>query len=133
VGFKAFLIEQNEGKISSRFVEMEEGRLDAGEVTIAVAWSGVNYKDALAAAGAGRIVRRFPCIGGIDMAGTVVKSDSPDFKPGDAVLATSYDVGVAHHGGYAEREIAFAELPGVFDDFLQAHVKGRVIVRIENR
>ncbi len=100
--FKAYLIEQDEGKISAGFVAMEEARLDAGEVTIAVAWSGINYKDALAATGAGRIIRRFPCIGGIDLAGTVVKSDSPDFAPGDAVLATSYDIGVAHHGGFAE-------------------------------
>jgi putative YhdH/YhfP family quinone oxidoreductase len=67
-----------------------------------VAWSGINYKDALAATGAGRIIRRFPCIGGIDLSGTVVKSDSPNFAPGDAVLATSYDIGVAHHGGFAE-------------------------------
>jgi putative YhdH/YhfP family quinone oxidoreductase len=102
VTFKAYLIEQDEGKISASFVAMEEERLDAGEVTIAVAWSGINYKDALAATGAGRIIRRFPCIGGIDLAGTVVKSDSPDIAPGDAVLATSYDIGVAHHGGFAE-------------------------------
>lgn len=102
VSFKAFLIEQQEGKVTSGFVDMQEEQLDAGEVTIAVAYSSVNYKDALAATGAGRIIRRFPCIGGIDMAGTVVKSDSPAFVPGDAVLATSYDIGVAHHGGYAE-------------------------------
>jgi acrylyl-CoA reductase (NADPH) len=102
VSFKAFLIEQNEGKVSSRFATMEEAKLDAGEVTIAVAWSGVNYKDALAATGAGRIIRRFPCIGGIDLSGTVIKSDSQKFEPGDQVLATSYDIGVAHHGGYAE-------------------------------
>lgn len=102
MSFKAFLIEQNEGKTASRFAMLEESQLDAGEVTIAVAWSGVNYKDALAATGAGRIIRRFPCIGGIDLSGTVVKSDSPQFQPGDQVLATSYDIGVAHHGGYAE-------------------------------
>lgn len=102
MGFKAFLIEQKEGKVSSGFVGMEEAQLDVGEVTIAVAYSGINYKDALAATGAGRIIRRFPCIGGVDLAGLVVKSESPDFAPGDAVLATSYDIGVAHHGGYAE-------------------------------
>lgn len=102
MSFKAFLIEQNEGKIASSFATLEEDQLDAGEVTIAVAWSGVNYKDALAATGAGRIIRRFPCIGGIDLSGTVVKSDSPKFQPGDQVLATSYDIGVAHHGGFAE-------------------------------
>jgi putative YhdH/YhfP family quinone oxidoreductase len=100
--FKAFLSQQADGKVSSSFIDMEESALDAGEVTIAVAWSSVNYKDALSATGKGRIIRRFPCIGGIDLAGTVVKSDSPDFAPGDAVIATSYDIGVAHHGGYAE-------------------------------
>lgn len=102
MSFNAFLIEQQDNKVKSGFVRMEETQLDAGEVTIAVAYSGVNYKDALAATGAGRIIRRFPCIGGIDLSGTVVKSDSPHFKPGDEVLATSYDIGVAHHGGYAE-------------------------------
>lgn len=102
MSFKAYLIEQSEGKISSRFASLEEDQLDAGEVTIAVAWSGINYKDALAATGKGRIIRRFPCIGGIDLSGTVVKSDSPKFQPGDQVLATSYDIGVAHHGGFAE-------------------------------
>jgi len=102
MGFKAFLIEQAEGKVAARFATLEESQLDAGEVTIAVAWSGVNYKDALAATGKGRIIRRFPCIGGIDLSGTVVKSESPRFRPGDQVLATSYDIGVAHHGGFAE-------------------------------
>jgi putative YhdH/YhfP family quinone oxidoreductase len=102
VSFKAYLIQQNEGKVSADFVDMQEEQLDAGEVTIAVTYSGVNYKDALAATGAGRIIRRYPCIGGIDLAGKVVKSTSPDFAPGDAVIATSYDIGVAHHGGYAE-------------------------------
>lgn len=102
MGFKAFLIEQNAGNIAARFVTLEESELDEGEVTIAVEWSGVNYKDALAATGAGRIIRRFPCIGGIDLSGKVVKSDSPRFQPGDPVLATSYDIGVAHHGGFAE-------------------------------
>jgi len=102
VSFKAFLIQQHDGKIAAGFAALEEQQLDPGEVTIAVAYSSVNYKDALAATGAGRIIRRFPCVGGIDLAGKVVKSDSPHFTPGDEVLATSYDIGVAHHGGYAE-------------------------------
>ena len=100
--FKAYLISQEEGKVVARFADMQEADLDPGEVTIRVAYSSVNYKDALAATGAGRIIRRFPCIGGIDLAGTVVKSEDARFKPGDSVLCTSYDVGVAHHGGYAE-------------------------------
>jgi len=100
--FKAFLIRQDEGKVASGFVDMTEAELDPGEVTIRVAYSSVNYKDALAATGAGRIIRRYPCIGGIDLSGTVIASADPRFAPGDQVLATSYDIGVAHHGGYAE-------------------------------
>ncbi|QDX82693.1 oxidoreductase [Denitratisoma sp. DHT3] len=100
--FKAFLSSQDDGKVSSRFVQMEEEQLDAGEVTIRVAYSDVNYKDALSATGAGRIIRRFPCVGGIDLSGTVTASRDPRFSPGDQVLCTSYDLGVAHHGGYAE-------------------------------
>jgi len=100
--FKAYLIRQEEGKIVSDFVRMNEDQLDAGEVTIRVAYSSVNYKDALAATGAGKIIRRFPCIGGIDLAGTVTDSSDPRFAKGDAVLGTGYDIGVAHHGGYAE-------------------------------
>jgi putative YhdH/YhfP family quinone oxidoreductase len=100
--FKAYLIDQQDGKVAGSFVEMTEDRLDRGEVTLRVAYSSVNYKDALAATGAGRIIRRFPCVGGIDMCGTVVASTDPRFAKGDAVIATSFDIGVAHHGGYAE-------------------------------
>jgi acrylyl-CoA reductase (NADPH) len=70
LSFKAYLINQEDTKIVSRFVDMDDTQLDPGEVTIAVTHSSVNYKDALAATGAGRIIRRYPCIGGIDMAGT---------------------------------------------------------------
>ena len=100
--FKAFLIDQKDGKTIAGFTDFKEDQLDKGEVTIKVAYSSVNYKDALAATGAGRIIRRYPCIGGIDMAGTVAKSTDARFKEGDEVIATSYDIGVAHHGGYAE-------------------------------
>jgi len=103
LSFRAYLISQEDNKIAGRFVEMDESQLDAGEVIIAVTHSSINYKDALAATGAGRIIRRFPCIGGIDLAGRVVESADPGFTVGDEVLATSYDIGVAHHGGYAER------------------------------
>ncbi|MCX7176583.1 MAG: oxidoreductase [Proteobacteria bacterium] len=102
MSFKAYQIHQEDGKVVSRFVDMSEDQLDPGEVTIRVAYSSVNYKDALAATGTGKIIRRFPCIGGIDLAGTVTASLDPRFAKGDAVLATSYDIGVAHHGGYAE-------------------------------
>ena len=100
--FKAYLIDQKDGKTIAGFTQLQEDQLDKGEVTIKIACSSVNYKDALAATGAGRIIRRYPCVGGIDMAGTVAKSTDPRFKEGDEIIATSYDIGVAHHGGYAE-------------------------------
>ena len=101
--FKAFIIEQDENKkVVSGLGTMEASRLDAGEVTLKVHYSSINYKDALAATGAGKIIRRFPCIGGIDMSGEVVESSDARFKPGDRVIATSFDIGVSHHGGYGE-------------------------------
>ncbi len=100
--FKAYLIDQKDGKTVAGFTQFNEDQFDKGEVTIKIAYSSVNYKDALAATGAGRIIRRYPCVGGIDMAGTVAKSTDARFKEGDEVVATSYDIGVAHHGGYAE-------------------------------
>lgn len=103
MAFKAFLIEQDGQGVKSGFARMEPEQLDAGEVDIRVSHSSINYKDALAATGKGRIIRRFPCVGGIDLAGTVLASSDPRFSPGEAVLATSYDIGVAHHGGYAEQ------------------------------
>src|SRR5690242_12453030 len=100
--FKAYLIDQEDGKVISRFVDMDEDQLDPGQVFVRVACSSVNYKDALAATGAGRIIRRFPCVGGIDLSGTVVESADSRFAKGDAIIATSYDLGVSHDGGYAE-------------------------------
>lgn len=106
--FKALLIEEREGRVVSGIVRMNENQLDAGSVTIKVAYSSINYKDALAATGAGKIIRRFPCVGGIDLSGIVVDSGDPRFRAGDPVIATSFDIGVAHHGGYAE----YARVPG---------------------
>ena len=106
--FKAFVIHQDENrKVSAAMEHLSVDQLDAGEVLIEVAYSSVNYKDALAATGTGKIIRRFPCVGGIDLSGIVVTSADPRFKPGDEVIATSFDIGVAHHGGYAE----YARIP----------------------
>lgn len=99
--FKAFRIEEVDKKVRAGFVDMTLDELDPGEVVVRVAYSDVNYKDALAATGKGRILRRSPCVGGIDFSGTVVSSGDPRFAKGDAVLAVGYDLGVAHHGGYA--------------------------------
>ena len=100
--FKAYRVHDVDKKVSARFEEMTVSELDAGEVVIRVAYSCVNYKDALAVTGAGRVIRRFPCVGGIDLSGTVVESGDARFRKGDAVLATSYDLGVSHDGGFAE-------------------------------
>jgi NADPH2:quinone reductase len=70
-------------------------------VVIKASYSSVNYKDALAGTGSGRIIRTFPLVGGIDVSGTVESSDDSRFQPGDRVLVTGYDLGVAHDGGYA--------------------------------
>jgi acrylyl-CoA reductase (NADPH) len=100
--FKVYRLREVEKKVVAAFEQSTIDELDPGEVTVRVAYSCVNYKDALAATGAGRIIRRFPCVGGIDLSGTVVESSDPRFKKGDAVIATSYDIGVAHDGGYGE-------------------------------
>lgn len=109
--FKALLVRQDDSnKVVSGLVMMTPDRLDEGEVLIRVRYSSINYKDALAATGAGKIIRRFPCIGGIDLSGEVVESADARFRPGDAVIATSFDLGVSHHGGYAE----YARVPAAW-------------------
>jgi acrylyl-CoA reductase (NADPH) len=100
--FKAYRIHEVDKKVVARFEELTIEDLDQGEVVVRVAYSSVNYKDALAATGTGRIIRRYPCIGGVDLSGTVVDSGDARFKKGDAVICTSYDLGVSHDGGYAE-------------------------------
>jgi acrylyl-CoA reductase (NADPH) len=99
--FKAFRIFNDDGKIQGRVVDATLNELGVGDVVIKAAYSSVNYKDALAATGAGKIVRRFPLIGGVDVAGTVVSSSEPRVREGDAVLVTGHDLGVAHDGGYS--------------------------------
>jgi len=100
--FKAFKLEEVDRKIRAGFVDMTLDELDPGEVVVRVAYSDVNYKDALAATGKGRVLRRPACVGGIDFSGTVVSSGDSRFAKGDAVLAVGFDLGVAHHGGYAQ-------------------------------
>ena len=100
--FHAFRIFEKDAKSAGRFVELLLDELDPGEVVIRVAYSGVNYKDALAATGAGKIIRRFPCVGGVDAAGVVESSQDARFKSGDEVIVTGYDMGVAHDGGFSE-------------------------------
>ncbi|MEO8332631.1 MAG: oxidoreductase [Gallionella sp.] len=100
--FRAYRIFEQDGKSAGRFVELTLDDLDPGEVVIQTHYSSVNYKDALAATGAGKVIRRFPCVGGIDVAGIVESSQDARFKSGDEVIVTGYDMGVAHDGGYSE-------------------------------
>ena len=108
--FKAYrLSETPDKKMRAEFVECTIDDLDPGDILVRVAYSSVNYKDALAATGKGKILRRPSCIGGIDFAGTVVESSDARFKKGDAVVTVSGEyVGVSNDGGYA----AYARVKG---------------------
>ena len=99
--FRAFRIVNEDGRIHGSIVNATVAELSAGEVLIKASYSSVNYKDALAATGTGKILRRFPLIGGIDVAGVVASSADSRFRAGDEVLVTGYDLGVASDGGYA--------------------------------
>src|SRR5579871_743445 len=100
--FKAFRIHSEGGKIAARFEDLTLDDLGPGEVVIRVAASDINYKDALAATGAGKILRRYPLVGGIDLAGTVESSTDARYSPGDRVLVTGNSLSETHDGGYAE-------------------------------
>ena len=100
--FKAYRTFEQDKTVSSRFVEMTLDQLDPGEVVIRTKYSTINYKDALSYNGAGKIMRKFPTVAGIDLAGTVESSSDARWKRGDKVIVTGYDLGVAHDGGYAE-------------------------------
>ena len=99
--FRAFRIVNEDGKIHGSIVNATVADLSAGDVLIKAFYSSVNYKDALAATGTGKILRRFPLIGGIDVAGAVASSADSRFREGDEVLVTGYDLGVGNDGGYA--------------------------------
>jgi NADPH2:quinone reductase len=90
------------GGVAPRLVRMETEELSAGDVRIRVLWSGINYKDALAVTGRGKILKRFPLNAGIDAAGRVLESKDPRFRPGEAVLVNGMGLGESHDGGFAE-------------------------------
>jgi acrylyl-CoA reductase (NADPH) len=100
--FNAYRVFEENGKIASRQTKLSLEDLTPGDVVIKAAYSSVNYKDALAATGAGKIMRRFPLVGGIDVAGTIESSSDSRWTPGKPVLVTGYDLGVSQDGGYAE-------------------------------
>jgi acrylyl-CoA reductase (NADPH) len=100
--FKAFRIHEVDKKISARFESLAVADLTPGEVVIDVQYSDINYKDALAATGAGKILRRYPLVGGIDLAGVVRESTDARYRAGDAVLVTGCSLSETFDGGYAE-------------------------------
>jgi len=105
--FRAYRIDQEDGEIVAGFKRLTIDDLSDGDVVVKVSHSTINYKDALAATGAGRILRSFPLVGGIDLAGTVVSSESDEFAEGDAVLVNGCGLSETRDGGYAE----FARVP----------------------
>ncbi|MBE7355905.1 acryloyl-CoA reductase [Staphylococcus haemolyticus] len=101
--FKAFLVDKNnDGSVNSDFTQLTTDDLPEGEVLIKVHYSGINYKDALATTDNNQILKSYPMVPGIDLAGTVVKSEDPTINEGEEVIVTSYDMGVSHYGGFSE-------------------------------
>jgi acrylyl-CoA reductase (NADPH) len=100
--FKALVVNKTNEDFSVKMEDLTLNDLPEGDVVIKVAYSSVNYKDGLASIPEGKIVRSYPFIPGIDMSGTVVESKDPRFKAGDKVIATSYEIGVSHFGGFSE-------------------------------
>lgn len=100
--FKALLAEQKDGATQVAIREVTLADLPAGEVLVKVAYSSLNYKDGLAVTGQGKVIRKFPLAPGIDLAGTVVESVSPDYQAGDEVVLTGWGVGESHWGGFAQ-------------------------------
>lgn len=100
---KAYRIFNENNRVEGRITDVPVAGIGRGEVVFRTAYSSVNFKDALAATGSGgKIIRSFPLTGGIDAAGTVISSADARFRAGDEIICTSYDMGVAHDGGYAE-------------------------------
>lgn len=101
--FKAIRIDKADKGTTAALTQFDEAELMEGDVTIAVEWSTLNYKDGLAVTGKAPVVRRFPMIAGIDLAGTVEQSSHPQWKPGDKVICDGWGMGETHLGAYAEK------------------------------
>ncbi len=99
--FRAVLATEPDGS-PGRVATIDEGDLPVGDVTVKVRWSSLNYKDGLAVTGKGKVVRSFPMVAGVDLAGTVVDSSAPSFAPGDEVIVTGFGLGEERFGGLAE-------------------------------
>jgi acrylyl-CoA reductase (NADPH) len=102
--FKALVLTQEDGKTVSTIKQLSNDDLPEGDVLLAVEYSSLNYKDGLAITGKGKIVRQWPLVPGIDLAGSVLESSSADYKAGDRVVLTGWSVGEKYWGGYSQRQ-----------------------------
>jgi acrylyl-CoA reductase (NADPH) len=102
--FKALVLTQEDGRTVVSIRQLSEADLPDGDVLLAVEYSSLNYKDGLAITGKGKIVRQWPLVPGIDLAGRVLASDSPDYRPDDRVVLTGWGVGEKYWGGYSQRQ-----------------------------
>jgi len=100
--YKAYLVEENNGEYIGSVKELDTPDLQEGRLLIKVKYSSLNYKDALAATGAKGVVRSYPFVPGVDVAGEIIESSSDEFIPGDKVIATGYKIGMAEFGGFGE-------------------------------
>jgi acrylyl-CoA reductase (NADPH) len=118
--FGALLVTKNGDRQSLAVTELTDANLMEGDVTVAVEHSTVNYKDGLAITGKAPIIRKFPLIPGIDLAGRVLRSEDSRFQASDRVVLNGYGLGEVHHGGYAERARVWGDwlirLPGRLED-----------------
>ena len=103
MSFRGLLLEEKDGKVAAKITTLEDSALPAGEVTVDVAYSTLNYKDGMVLTGLGRLVRTYPHVPGIDFAGTVAESSSPAYQKGERVILTGWGVGESRWGGYAQK------------------------------
>jgi len=108
--FRALVLHEEGGKVVPRIEAVDEADLPAGEVTVRIECSTLNYKDGMVLQGVGRLVRRYPHVPGVDFAGTIERSETPEFAPGDPVILTGWRVGETQWGGYAEKARVKASL-----------------------
>jgi putative YhdH/YhfP family quinone oxidoreductase len=108
MGFPAYRLTKFGEVLRPEVVELSENDLPAGDVLIEVEWSVINFKDAMVSSPGNRVAKGFPLIPGVELAGTVVESEAPNITKGQRVLVQGYDLGVAHHGGFAR----YARVPG---------------------
>ncbi|WBL36523.1 alcohol dehydrogenase catalytic domain-containing protein [Tepidiforma flava] len=108
MAYRALVVDKQGDAFSVAVRDLSEADLPPGDVTIRVHWSSINYKDGLALSPGGRVIRSYPMVPGVDLAGVVLESKDIRFAPGQEVIVTGYDVGVSHPGGFAE----LARVPG---------------------